>query len=205
MQLRQVSPILMSVVDGPNFITFIGGMSAMFACLAAMSGQYALALSLAMWAHVADSVDGWVARRQPHRAVEMRDIGKHLDSFADLLSSGAFPLVFLIAYGGGDLIGLVGGICLCCAGLLRLSYFNVHGLTAGAFVGLPLPHNILVMAACYWGFGSLGILSPQLLGAAAILTSLLHIAPFHFPKMSDGAVCLSILASAIATYSAVAF
>lgn len=204
MQLRRVSPILMSVVDGPNFVTFIGGVSAMLACLAAMSDAFALALALAMWAHVADSIDGWVARRQPHRPAEMRDIGKHLDSFADLLSSGAFPLVFLIAFGHGDLVSLIGGMCLCCAGLLRLSYFNVHGLSGGAFVGLPLPHNILVMAACYWAFGGLGILTPQLLGGAAIVTSLLHIAPFRFPKMSDGAVYLSIVASAVATYFAIA-
>ncbi|UUP19666.1 CDP-alcohol phosphatidyltransferase family protein [Nitratireductor thuwali] len=194
MQLRNALPILGSLEDGPNLMTFAGALAAMAACYCALNGALAAALTFALWAHVADSFDGLLARRQPGRTPEMQQIGKQMDSHADFLAGSGFPLIFLIVLGKGDPIALAGGFLLCAAGLLRLSYFNVHGLKDGAFLGLPLPHNILVLTATYWA--SL-LVAPQaqpvLVGSAAILTAFLHVAPFPFPKMNMGAVVVTLI------------
>ncbi|WMT92544.1 CDP-alcohol phosphatidyltransferase family protein [Pelagibacterium sp. H642] len=202
MQLKRSAPIILAVADGPNLITFLGGLLSILACIAAMADGFALALALAMWAHVADSADGWLARHQPARALAIREIGKQMDSLADLLSSGAFPLVFLIAYSDGNVVAIVGGVCLCAAGLLRLSYFGVHGLDNGHFIGLPQPHNLLVLTGGYWSLSALGQASPGALGAMALLTAFLHVASFRFPKMSDVAIVVTVLAAIAATYLA---
>lgn len=195
MRIDRAPTIVMAITDGPNLITFLGGLLAMLACVAAMTEAFGVSLALAMWAHVADSLDGWVARRQPQRNQTIRDIGRQMDSLADLLSSGAFPLVFLIAYSDGSAFAIAGGVCLCAAGLLRLSYFGVHGLNEGQFIGLPQPHNLLVLTLAFWILSAFDQASPDLLGALALVTAFLHVAPFRFPKMSDAAVVGTILAA----------
>ena len=186
-------PIAAAVADGPNIVTFLGGVLAILACVVAMGEAFGSALALAMWAHVADSFDGWLARRQPGRGRAIRHIGKQMDTLADLLSSGAFPLVFLVAYSDGDTLAITGGMCLCAAGLVRLSYFGAHGLDEGRFIGLPQPHNLLVLTGGYWILSAFGQDSPSILGALALLTATLHLTPFRFPKMSDTAIVGTVL------------
>lgn len=197
MQLRNSLPILGALEDIPNLITFAGALAAMAACYCALNRSFDAALVLALWAHVADSLDGLAARRRPERKAGVRELGKHLDSHADLLSGGAFPLVFLITAGNGEPVAVLGGFLLCAAGVLRLSYFDVHGLNSGAFVGLPLPHNVLVLCGVYWlSLAAPADLRPTLLGSAAILTAALHVLPIPFPKMNNAAILASVVLAA---------
>ncbi|WP_417766673.1 CDP-alcohol phosphatidyltransferase family protein [Stappia sp.] len=194
MRLRSSLPILGALEDIPNLITFAGALAAMAACYCALQREFNAALVLALWAHVADSLDGLAARRRPGRTASVKQLGKHLDSHADLLSGGAFPLVFLITAGNGEPVAVLGGFLLCAAGVLRLSYFDVHGLSSGAFVGLPLPHNALVLCSVYWfSLAAPEDFRPILLGISAILTAALHVLPIPFPKMNNTAILASVV------------
>lgn len=192
--------ILTVLADGPNLITYAGALCGMAGLISVVYGALDLGLAMILWAHVADSLDGWLARKQSLRAPDTKKAGAHLDSFTDFLAGGAFPLVFLAIYGQGEPISLIGGVLLCSAGLLRLSYFNVHGLNAGAFVGMPLPHNIFPLAAGYWALTFTGLEgNPAALGTIACITAALHVGSFPFPKMSDAAVLTTIVVAAVTT------
>lgn len=178
--------IIGSLVDVPNLITLIGGFLAMIAIVLAMRGNFSGSLIIILWAHLADSYDGWAARKQVNRSPQMAAVGKQLDSMSDLLMAGAYPLVLLVALTDGNIIGMLSGFLLCVAGLLRLSFFNVHGLSDGGFSGLPLPHNVAILAFAYF---SSAHLMPDHIGlvltAVGIITSIAHISQIRFPKTPD--------------------
>ncbi len=84
-----------------------------------------------------DFFDGVAARKL--NAVS--DIGKELDSFADLITFGVAPsmLAYNVALHSIPFIGilctLVYGIC----GAIRLSRFNIHQIEFPTFIGMPIP------------------------------------------------------------------
>lgn len=138
------------VRDIPNAITFLGAVSAMLACVLAIEGHYSFAIICVLWSHLADSLDGLVARNMTGRAPGMGDVGKAMDTLGDFLSSGLFPLVLLVSMSGGAPFSIVAGLMVCAAGILRLSYFEAFGLPGGLFVGVPLPHNIIAFSLAYY-------------------------------------------------------
>ena len=87
--------MLSYLADPANLITLGGLALAFFACWAVLSGQPALALALAALAIVIDNVDGWVARRTVGRSAAMGHFGAHLDCYADYVTKGFFPILYL--------------------------------------------------------------------------------------------------------------
>ena len=150
MEQERRQPIMGILLDPPNAITFVGALLAMSACAMAVMGKYNLALICVLWSHLADSLDGLVARRMHHRQPGMSDVGKAMDALGDFLSAGVFPLIFLASLGEAAPFPTFAGLLICAAGILRLSYFEAFGLSGGSFVGVPLPHNILVFALSYY-------------------------------------------------------
>jgi CDP-diacylglycerol--serine O-phosphatidyltransferase len=110
-----------------------------------------IAFLLLPMALVFDILDGWVARRQPHRTSVL---GGDLDSLADVISFGVAPAVL------GFTLGLRGAWDMLCltyfvvCGVSRLARFNA---TAAAltdsetgkvkyFEGTPIPTSIAIVA-----------------------------------------------------------
>ncbi|MGO7998358.1 CDP-alcohol phosphatidyltransferase, partial [Rhizobium ruizarguesonis] len=59
-------------------------------------------------------------------------------------------MIFLASLGEAAPFPTFSGLLICAAGILRLSYFEAFGLSGGSFVGVPLPHNILVFSLSYY-------------------------------------------------------
>lgn len=192
MEQERRQPIMGILLDPPNAITFVGALSAMSACAMAVMGEYNLALICVLWSHLADSLDGLVARRMHHRQSGMSDVGKAMDALGDFLSAGVFPLIFLASLGEAAPFPTFAGLLICAAGILRLSYFEAFGLSGGSFVGVPLPHNILVFALSYY-LGSQIVADHLILlmGAVAVIMSGLHLSSIRFPKMNVTWIALS--------------
>ncbi len=102
---------------------------------------------------VFDVLDGRIARwRQKHS-----DLGRELDSLADIISFGVAPAV--IAYGIG-MQGLYDRIVLTCfvaCGVSRLARYNVtaDALSGGEgkvkyFEGTPIPTSLLLVLMMFW-------------------------------------------------------
>lgn len=166
----------------------------MAACVAVQKDAPTLALALVLWAHVADSLDGLLARNQPNRSPETQAIGKAMDALSDFLYSGAFPLILIVNVAGNSWLAVASGMLLCSAGILRLSYFEAHGLINGRFTGLPLPHNVFVIAAIY---PLLQLLPTHAFNAALCLVyvtlSILNVSSIRIPKMGVRSVIASVI------------
>jgi CDP-diacylglycerol---serine O-phosphatidyltransferase len=129
----QIRTILKSV---PNTITACNLLFGFLSILATMQGEYDSAMLFIVCAAGADAIDGALARALHAQS----DLGKELDSLADLVSFGIAPSTLIYQHYLKD-VGVIGVlICfvwvLCAA--LRLARFNVSS-HAPFFEGLPAP------------------------------------------------------------------
>ncbi|MCU0362696.1 MAG: CDP-alcohol phosphatidyltransferase family protein [Bacteroidales bacterium] len=171
----------------PNFLTSLNLVSGFFAIILAASGNTAEASWLIIAAMVFDFSDGFAARSLKAYS----DVGKELDSLADLVSFGVAPALIIFVHMKGGLSG-PGGLFASAMGegpamkmmllstalmpvcaALRLAVFNLDTTQSTSFRGLPTPANAiavisLVLGAEYSG----GSLSSALLGSPLFLAAL---------------------------------
>jgi CDP-diacylglycerol--serine O-phosphatidyltransferase len=143
----------------PNFITSLNLASGFAAAVFILQGQPDIACWLVLAAMVFDFLDGFASRLLKAYS----DMGKELDSLADMVSFGVVPgliiydlLVNAVTLPGTGidpkswlslpLITAVAAIMPVCAGL-RLAKFNIDTTQATSFKGLPTPANALAVIA----------------------------------------------------------
>ena len=93
-------------------------------------------------AAILDFFDGFAARLLKVHS----ELGKQLDSLADLVSFGVAPSLIIIGYGlMGDysFLGLLIGVFAC----VRLAKFNIDTRQSDSFLGLPVPSTGIVIAS----------------------------------------------------------
>ena len=134
----------------PNTITCCNLLSGCVAIVLSFSSTdtfgplkgYELAFIFIAAAAVFDFADGAVARLLKAYS----NVGKELDSLADLVSFGVAPAMLLF-----NAIGHLGGaswvawsaMFIAAMGALRLARFNVDDRQATTFIGLPIPANAM--------------------------------------------------------------
>lgn len=131
----------------PNTITSMNLLCGVMGVIYAFQGELSIAFYLMLAAAVCDFLDGFAARALHAYS----DMGKELDSLADLVSFGLLPSIMLhrrLMEGG--VTGFVAYIPLiiCVFSALRLAKFNVDTRQSENFLGLPTP-------ACAMWCGSL--------------------------------------------------
>jgi CDP-diacylglycerol--serine O-phosphatidyltransferase len=141
----------------PNFITSLNLASGFIAIIYAANGLIITASWLVLAAMIFDFVDGFSARLLKAYS----DIGKELDSLADIVSFGIAPGLIIyyllnksISMNGpvntninslqGILLMLIPAIMPVC-GAIRLAIFNLDSTQATTFKGLPIPANALAV------------------------------------------------------------
>lgn len=138
----------------PNAITLLNLLFGCLAIVSAFSGNPAGAAQLIIICAILDFLDGTAARILKAGS----EIGKQLDSLADLISFGLAPAAIMFHYmrSSPDMIGSQNSllsylpyfaflITICSA--LRLARFNIDTRQIHAFVGLPTPANALFFAS----------------------------------------------------------
>jgi CDP-diacylglycerol--serine O-phosphatidyltransferase len=185
----------------PNLVTLLNLSSGFIAIILATKGDVVSASWLILAAMLFDFLDGFTARLLNAYS----EIGKELDSLADLVSFGVAPALIIMkllepallemeTVGKGFSVystGLSIFIPLLmplCAGL-RLAKFNTDPAQAKAFRGLPTPANAiavisLAIASHYTSMPLLKSLSvsPTFLITYSVIASLLMIT--HLPLLS---------------------
>lgn len=138
----------------PNFITTLNLISGCIGIYLICTGNLHLAHWAVFIAAVMDFLDGLVARATNSYS----EIGKQLDSLADMVSFGVLPgliltELFSMALGLYDMNLQYAGI-LSCAGFivtafsaLRLAKFNIDTRQTNVFLGLPTPMNAIFIAS----------------------------------------------------------
>lgn len=177
----------------PNLITCLNVTSGTLAIFAAMYGHLVLAATLILVGMVFDFFDG-LAARLLHVKSEM---GKELDSLADVVSFGVAPAVlahFLIlgvlpgnsisAFADWSLWQKIMALCplvIPAFSAYRLAKFNLDVRQTASFIGMPTPANALfwvslVFSAAYTpGIYSYLFGSATVLGICAVILSILLI------------------------------
>ena len=144
----------------PNFITSMNLVSGSLAVFLGIEGELGWAAFLIIAAAVFDFLDGMSA----HLLKSYSDIGKQLDSLADLVSFGLAPAAILMSMLQLSMFGinlpitsisasplqwilLFSVVLIPVAGAFRLAKFNIDTRQGESFLGLPIPSNALFFAS----------------------------------------------------------
>jgi CDP-diacylglycerol--serine O-phosphatidyltransferase len=147
----------------PNFITSLNLASGFIAIIFILNGDIITGSLLIVAAMIFDFLDGFAARALKAYS----DIGKELDSLADVVSFGVAPglIIYYLLYGalapatqnGSAEFGfnsllylIIPSIMPVCAAL-RLAIFNLDTTQSTSFKGLPTPANALAVISIVLG------------------------------------------------------
>ena len=137
----------------PNTITLLNLLCGILAVIYAFKGYNDISIYLVIAAAVMDFFDGFFARILDAYS----DIGKELDSLADLISFGLAPSIILFISFEEYLASLNGNLdiplrllsfvplIIVLASAFRLALFNVDIRQKENFIGLPTPANALLI------------------------------------------------------------
>ncbi len=133
----------------PNALTMVNLMLGSAAIIHVVNGSLTLAAVLIVCAAIFDFLDGFVARLLEVNS----EMGKQLDSLADVVSFGVAPAIFLFtAIKNNPQAGIFEGYqhILAYTALLigafssyRLAKFNLDVRQTSSFIGLPTPANAM--------------------------------------------------------------
>lgn len=130
----------------PNLVTCLNLVSGMAGIYYVLEGNVLWAAYFVILAAVFDFLDGFLARIMDAYS----ELGKQLDSLADLVTFGVLPtfLVFKLIQLDGNLtflpfIAFLIGV----QSALRLAKFNIDTRQSDQFIGLPTPANALFFTA----------------------------------------------------------
>jgi len=137
--LRPPVPLQRGVAILPSLFTLANMLAGYYAIIAAVKGDFDLAVTMVVIAGILDSLDGRIARMTGTTS----EFGKELDSLSDFLSFGIAPALILYHWGFGELgrWGWLLAFLLPVGGALRLARFNIQSKSGDKrfFVGLPIP------------------------------------------------------------------
>ena len=185
--------MLTHLIDAANLIT-LGNLAISFlACWVVLLGRPSLAMALAALAVVIDNVDGWMARRTVGRNRAFERFGGHLDCYADYISKGIFPVLYLLTATDLQVMAIPAALIYLMAIAVRYSYEFVPDRD---HIGLSPDYMIaflclLQLAAPQLGSAFIPTLMASLVGFAA-----LAVASFPSPKLKGRALvgfCLFLL------------
>lgn len=123
----------------PNVFTFINLSCGIISILSVMDEKYAMAGVFILLAGLVDRYDGRIARFLNVSS----DLGKELDSLADLVSFGVAPSILVYIYfnlgsfGPNGLLGYAVLLLFPICGAYRLARFNAAEFD-GSFTGVPI-------------------------------------------------------------------
>lgn len=159
----------------PSVLTLGNLLLGFSAILFVYQGETATSFMLILLGLLCDFFDGFCARKL--NAVS--ELGKELDSLADLVTFGIAPavLAYVTSLHEIRVLGIVGCLTYVCCGALRLARYNAAQSHMPGFVGMPIPLAamlILLMSAS---------LQPVLAAIGALLLSLLMVSRISFPSL----------------------
>lgn len=128
----------------PNLLTLANLLSGTIACVYAVNNEFEIAAIFVLTGIIFDFFDGFVARLLNVSG----ELGKQLDSLADMVTSGVVPGIVMLklmdenlGYEGVLNINFIPfiGLTLTLGACYRLAKFNLDTRQSESFIGLPTP------------------------------------------------------------------
>jgi len=178
----------------PNAITCLNLFSGCLGIVFAFQGELEWASYSILVAAIFDFLDGMLARLLKAYS----DIGKDLDSLADMVSFGVLPSVivyqlFLESSSANEWINYT-AFLIAIFSALRLAKFNNDTRQSESFIGLPTPANAMLIASLPFIADQGIFISPYLqnplflalfsLGMGILLVSEIHLMSLKFSNMN---------------------
>jgi len=146
----------------PNFITSLNLLSGCLSIVLAFEGYLLLAVYMIFLSAIFDFFDGMSARLLKVYS----EVGKQLDSLADVVSFGVAPSVIVFSMMKNMIFGssilpplesisfinflfLISPFLIAVFSGLRLAKFNIDTRQSDSFIGLPTPANALFFVSLY--------------------------------------------------------
>ncbi len=169
-----------------DLVTLANATLGVVAMAVAVLGKPMLVAQLILLAAVADGLDGIIARKYGST-----DVGPHLDSIADIVSFGTAPALFVFIVANeswgplGDdlaLFAVAAGVAslFVVFSLVRTVFYTVYVAEDENRPGIQNTLASSILAAAYLA----GITSVPVILAAAVVLSVLMIAPVPYPKLA---------------------
>ncbi|ASS69991.1 MULTISPECIES: CDP-diacylglycerol--serine O-phosphatidyltransferase [Bacillus] len=129
---------------------------------------------------ILDFFDGMIARKLD----AVSDIGRELDSFADLVTFGVAPSMFAysMVLSAIPFIGILCALAYSICGMVRLSKFNVEQSKLSTFIGMPIPFAAICLIILSF------VNNPILLALGTCGLSYLMISEIKFPHFKKHTV-----------------
>lgn len=185
--LQSPPPSILSFVkDVPNLCSLAGLACTLSAIYFSILGIFYAAMIGMVWAVAFDWADGLIARRMKGRTGNDQKFGGQLDVLIDIVSYGVTPAILLLSYGQFEPVFLIGAFIMLSAGVLRLSYFAIFGLSSDArYTGLAIDNNslLLVFLFLFESMLSQSIFS-VVLYACCLALAFLNVSKISTPKLS---------------------
>lgn len=138
------------ITDLPNLCTLSGLFSATLGIYLAITGSIHFAVICGAWCVLFDWLDGLIASKITTRTDKHKAFGGQLDSLVDIVSFGVLPAFILLSYSGFNSWFLPGAFIMIAACAIRLSYFNIYGLTDGkTYTGLAVDNSGLIVSFAF--------------------------------------------------------
>ena len=181
----------------PNGLTMLNLLMGCLAIVFLVEGNYWGVLGCQIGSHLADFFDGWAARKLGVSG----DMGKELDSLADMVSFGVIPglIMFTLLSLSFEAVDFVGssylpymGWIITISSAYRLAKFNLIVGSKTEFIGLPTPANTIFFLGYYLTVFQANetllvwLLNPWWLLALTALSTYLLNAPLKLLKLQLG-------------------
>jgi CDP-diacylglycerol--serine O-phosphatidyltransferase len=139
-----------------------------------MTGEFYLPLYFILAAALFDFLDGLTARLLNAYS----EMGKQLDSLADMISFGLSPGALIVALIGRTAVDVpdwlpFAGFIIPVFSAWRLAKFNIDERQATGFLGLPTPANALFFGGLAYSYSDFFIEQPYLLIGVTVVFSVL--------------------------------
>ncbi|MEQ8239353.1 MAG: CDP-diacylglycerol--serine O-phosphatidyltransferase [Cyclobacteriaceae bacterium] len=154
----------------PNFLTCLNLVFGTLGCISMANGELDLGIMYVAISALFDFFDGFAARMLNVKS----EIGKQLDSLADMVSFGVLPAIFMVNYifqlqPQWEQLPYV-GLLIAPFSAIRLAIFNLDDSQSYSFKGLPTPANaIMITSLPYLTFE----INPIVAAVIAVLASFL--------------------------------
>ena len=163
----------------PNLLTCANLLCGIVGITIAIQGELQTAAALIWVAGVFDFFDGFTARMLNVKS----EIGKQLDSMADLVTFGVFPSVLtwiMISDYTSNIYFTSASYSIALCAAIRLAKFNIDDRQTDGFIGLPTPASALFISALPFViasdiFAHYESLVPVLLSVTAVVLSIFNI------------------------------
>jgi len=168
------------VIMIPSVATISSLICGVLAIMVLADNNFLLAALLILLGSILDVLDGQLAARLD----AISDIGKELDSLADMVTFGVAPTILiyhlLLIVGVDTFVAMSTSLAFVVAGAYRLARFNTMPSDRGGFFrGLPIPMaSVLLITASFWQHWVVNIWWT----VAVVSVSYLMISPFPYPK-----------------------